>query len=76
MRSSTQQGQAAEETVPEMLSARDLGKKARKLHQTEAKRANSEVQSQVSKDGRIQQKDDASQGKKRGGPLKTELINK
>ena len=34
-----------------------LGKRARKLHQTEAKPADSEVQSQVSKDGHIQQKD-------------------
>ena len=41
-----------------------LGKKARKLHQTEATPADSEVQGKVSKDGRIQQKDDASQGKK------------
>ena len=41
----------------------ESGKRARKLHR--GKPADSEVQSQVSKDGRIQQKDDASQGKKR-----------
>ena len=66
MRSSTQQGQAAEETVPEVPEARDWGKRAGKLHPTEAKPADSDVQSQVSKDGRIQQKDDASQGKREG----------
>ena len=60
-----------------------LRKRARKLHQTEAKPADSEVQSKVSKDGRIQQKDDASQGKMRRRPeneatfsRKTELSNK
>ena len=50
--------------MPEVLEARDWGKRAGKLHPTEAKPADSEVQSQVSKDGRIQQKDDASQGKR------------
>ena len=44
VRSSTQQGQAAEETVPEVLEARDWGKRAGKLHPTEAKPADSEVQ--------------------------------
>ena len=39
--------------------------RARKLHQTKAKPANSEVQNQVSKDGRIQQKDCAQQQVKR-----------
>ena len=57
--------QAAEETEPEVIEARHWGKRAGKIHPTEAKPADSEVQSQVSKDGRIQQKDDASQGKKR-----------
>ena len=52
--------------MPEVLEARDWGKRAGKLHPTEAKPADSEVQSQVSKDGRIQQKDDASQGKREG----------
>ena len=49
-----------------MLEARDWSKRAGKFHPTEAKPADSEVQSQVSKDGRIQQKDDASQGKREG----------
>ena len=44
----------------------DWGKRAGKLHPTEAKPADSEVQSQVSKDGGAQQKDDASQGKREG----------
>ena len=66
MRSSTQQGWAAEETVPEVLEARDWGERAGKLHPTEAKPADSEEQSQVSKDGCIQQEDDASQGKREG----------
>ena len=42
--------------MPEVLEARGRDKRAP---------ADSEVQSQVSKDGRVQQKDDASQGKKR-----------
>ena len=54
--------------MPEVLEARDWGKRAGKLHPTEAKPADSEVQSQVSRDGRIQQKDGASQGKREGAP--------
>ena len=45
--------------MPEVLEARDSGKRAGKLHPTEAKPADSEVQSQVSKD-------DASKGKREG----------
>ena len=52
--------------MPEVLAARDWGKRAGKFHPTEAKPADSEVQIQVSKDGRIQQKNHASQGKREG----------
>ena len=69
--------------MPEVLEARDWGKRAGKLHPTEAKPADSEVQSQVSRDGRIQQKDGASPRKKRrrseeeaAFSRKTELGNK
>ena len=47
---------AAEETVPEVLEARYWGKRAGKLHPTEAKPADSEVQSQVSKDAAFSRK--------------------
>ena len=51
--------------MPEVLEARDWGKRAGKLHPTKAKPADSEVQIQVSKDGRIQQKDRARQQARR-----------
>ena len=52
------QGQAAEETVPDLLQAREW-QESKRLHR--GRPTDIEVPSQVSKDGRIQQKDRARQ---------------